>query len=75
MYEVGGGVIRTKGQFEGQAIYVPHFWGVYLAGDADEVGRDIIQFVVKANDRVQFPELGNRQVIRIRPNGIKIEEA
>lgn len=75
LYQVEEGIIRAKGQFEGQAIYVPHFWSVYLAGEAYEVGRDIIQFVVRPSDRTQFPELGNRMVVRIRPNGIKIEEA
>jgi hypothetical protein len=74
-YRVEEGTIRTAGQFCGQALYVPYFWDRYIAGYASEVGEDIIQFAVQDDDRIQFPELGDRQMIRLRSVGNMVEEA
>lgn len=75
VHQIQDGIIRSKGEFEGQALYVPYFWSKYLSGEASEVGADVVQFSVKDSDRVQFPELGNRQVVRLRFVKSKIEEA
>ena len=29
------GIIRDPGKFEGEPIWVPHFWDIYLCGGAD----------------------------------------
>lgn len=74
-YETTDGVIKTSGPFQGQALYVPYFWCRYLAGHANEVGDDVVQFTVHGDDRTQFPELGSRGIIRLRYKEFKIEEA
>lgn len=75
LYSVKDGKIETMGIFKDQALYVPYFWSRYLAGEAHEVGKDTVQFSVSESDRIQFPELGNRNVIRLRPEEAKIVEA
>jgi hypothetical protein len=54
-----GGMIKSPGKFEGEMIYMPYFYGVFLEGGADgedENGR--IKVLVDNQDRLIFPELG-----------------
>jgi len=74
-YKIGDGKIQTPGLFEGEKLYVPYFWELYLAGNAHEVGSDSMQFSVTPKDRSMFPELGDRMVVILRPDGNKIREA
>lgn len=52
------GTIRSPGKFEGEMLYVPHYWDCVLDGAADEdAGREAF-FRVTDADRQLFPELG-----------------
>lgn len=56
-YEVEDGVIRSPGKFEGEAIFVPYLWEVYLNGGATEDDGEIITIDIDDDDRQVFPEL------------------
>lgn len=65
-FRVEHGIIRNPGKFEGEPIYVPYFWGVYMDGGADEDEGGTLKFKITAEDRKAFPELGKKQkVIRL----------
>lgn len=53
------GLICDPGKFEGEALYVPYFWDVYLNGFADDDDGKTLTFNVDDDDRKQFPELSN----------------
>ena len=67
-YEVDSeGLIVSPGKFEGEMLYVPHFWAVYLDGFAEDMGGGVLRVRVDADDRREFPELGeNRRAIRFK---------
>jgi hypothetical protein len=56
-YEVRDGRIVSPGQFEGETIYIPYFWDVFLNGDADEDDGTALTFYVLDEDVAEFPEL------------------
>lgn len=56
-------MINSPGTFEGEQIYMPHFYNIYLSGFADETGR-YISVKVTPEDRLEFPELKRRKRIR-----------
>lgn len=56
-YEVEDGVIRSPGKFEGEAVFVPYLWEVYLNGGATEDDGEIITIDIDDDDRQMFPEL------------------
>lgn len=60
-YQIEHGIICSPGKFEGEAIYVPHFWEAYLNGCADRDNGTIVGFDITAEDRAEFPELGKRR--------------
>ena len=60
-YDVRNGRIVSPGKFEGEAIYVPHFWNVFLDGFADRDNGRVLGFDITAEDRAEFPELGRRR--------------
>jgi hypothetical protein len=51
------GIIRNPGQFEGEMLYAPYFWDIYLNGGADEDDGDVLTFHVSSIDIEAFPEL------------------
>ena len=51
------GVIRSPGKFEGEYLYAPYFWDLFLNGGADEDDGDVLRFNVTEKDRLEFPEL------------------
>lgn len=54
-----GGMIKSPGKFEGEMIYMPYFFGVFMEGGADgEDERGRITVSVSKEDRLIFPELG-----------------
>lgn len=55
------GVILSPGKFEGEMLYVPHYWGIFLEGCADRDDGKVLGFNISFEDRVQFPELGKRR--------------
>lgn len=69
------GTIRSPGKFEGEMLYVPHFWGVYLDGCADRDNGKVLGFDVTKEDKVEFPELKKRRTINLieRSDGFVVE--
>jgi hypothetical protein len=64
-YKVEGGRIVSPGKFEGEAVYVPYFWGAFLDGMADRDDGTVLGFDVSAEDKAQFPELKRRRTVRL----------
>jgi hypothetical protein len=75
-YANENGIIIEHGKFEGEAIYVPYFWELYLngmddsweaciSGMDDEDDGTIKRFNVSPEDRQEFPELKQRRTIRL----------
>ena len=60
------GRIRSPGKFEGEMLYVPHFWESYLDGMADRDDGTTLGFDVTAEDKQEFPELKGRRTVRLR---------
>lgn len=61
------GRITQLGKFEGQMIYVPHFWDAYLNGCADRDDGTVLGFDITPEDRAAFPELpARKRTIRLR---------
>ncbi len=60
------GRITSPGQFEGEMVYLPHFWSIYLNGCADRDNGQLLGFDIKPEDCQEFPELGkHRRTVRI----------
>ena len=59
------GVIRSPGKFEGEMLYVPHFWEIYLDGFSDRDDGRIIGFDLTAEDKAEFPELKGKRTVRL----------
>jgi len=66
---------KGPGKFEGEARYIPYYYTVYLDGGADEDDGNTLSFKVTPADKVIFPELSRRKVIKIleREDGFIIE--
>ena len=64
-YNVVNGRIRTLGKFEGEMVYVPHFWDAYLNGGADREDGEILGFDITVEDKAEFPELRRRRTIKL----------
>lgn len=64
-YTVEGGIIRSPGQFEGEPLYLPHFWEIYLNGFADRDNGRVLGFDVTVEDKEQFPELKRRRTVKL----------
>ena len=56
MFHIPSYVIRSPGKFEGEMIYMPYYYGVYLEGGADDSG-NAIKVEITKEDREIFPEL------------------
>ena len=74
-YQVENGIIRSPGKFEGEAVYVPYFWDIYLDGFADEDDGTTLIFNVSVDDKKHFPELRKRKVVKLyqRDDGFVVE--
>jgi len=60
------GVIRSPGKFEGEMLYVPHFWEAYLDGMADDDDGTWMKFNVDEGDRREYPELQGVRTVKLR---------
>lgn len=60
-FKVSNGRITSPGKFEGEAVYVPYFWHIFLDGGADESLGGKLIFHVTEGDRKMFPELGAKR--------------
>lgn len=67
--------VKGPGKFEGEAVYVPHFWAIYLDGGADRDDGRIIGFDVNEEDKMLFPELRKRRTVKLmqRDDGFVVE--
>ena len=64
-YKVENGRICTPGQFEGEMVYVPHYWDIYLNGFADRDDGRVLGFDVTQEDKAEFPELKKRRTVKL----------
>ena len=56
IFHIPSFVILSPGKFEGEMIYMPYYYGVYLEGGADDSG-NAIKIEITKEDREIFPEL------------------
>lgn len=71
-YEVNeSGMIMSPGRFEGELVYVPYLYEVYLHGGHLSDDGEIITIEVEDKDRAMFPELENasRAYIQVTDTG------
>ena len=62
MYDVDSrGIIRSPGQFEGEKIYLPAFWDVFLSGFFDFERGPVMGWYITPEDRAEFPEISKRK--------------
>lgn len=62
------GIILTPGKFEAEMLYVPYFWELGLDGAWTEDVDGVYFFIIDADDRAKFPELGEAYGIAITAN-------
>lgn len=70
------GRIRNPGKFEGEPLFVPHFWDVFMDGCHDDEAEDgAVIFFVTDEDRAEFPELGTQAKVTLfqRDDGFVVE--
>ena len=74
------GTISNPGKFEGEMLYVPFFYDLFLAGFSDrerdlDPDESIIGFDLCDADRDRFPELENKRTVNLhlRSDGSVIE--
>ncbi|MBI5931753.1 MAG: hypothetical protein HY862_20755 [Chloroflexi bacterium] len=66
MFQVDdAGIIRSPGPFEGQNLYIPYFWYLHISGYRENVQEGIVIFRVRMEDRAQFPELSDREIVQL----------
>lgn len=61
--------ITSPGKFEGEQDYVPYFWDLFMEGRQDADEGEIVVFKVIPDDRVKFPALRGRRVVKLRESG------
>lgn len=59
------GKIQTPGKFQGEMLYVPHFYQAFLDGTADSESGPCISFRVNDTDRQEFPELKGKRWVNL----------
>ena len=59
------GVIKTPGKFEGEMVYVPFYWDIFLDGFVDRDDGKILSFDVTKEDKIMFPELVKRKTVKL----------
>ena len=64
-YQIESGRIRSPGKFEGEMVYVPYFWDIYLNGFADRDDGRVLGFDLSPEDKQIFPELKGRRTVRL----------
>ena len=60
---------KGPGKFEGEEIYVPYFWNIYLDGGADRDNGSVLGFDVTVEDKAIFPELNGRRTVKLVQDG------
>lgn len=64
-FTVVDGRIRSPGRFEGEMVYVPHFWDIGMDGFADRDDGSTWGFDVTQEDKAEFPELKKRRTVKL----------
>ena len=69
-------IVARPGKFEGEEMYVPYFWDLFLEGCADEDDGNVAMFRVTDEDRALFPELARGECVRLfqRSDGFVCEQ-
>lgn len=67
-YKVEDGRITSPGKFEGEPIYAPYFWDLYLNGFADDDDGELLTFAVDQEAIDEFPELQNIATVQLWEN-------
>ncbi len=57
------GVIQSPGKFEGEMLYMPHFWEAYLNGESNTLQDGSLSIPIEKREREMFPELGKRKKV------------
>lgn len=58
LYEVDEhGIITSPGKFEGEMLYTPHFWDLFLGGQGTIQQDGAVVFSITTEDMAEFPEL------------------
>ena len=61
--------VTRPGPFQHEAPYVPYYWGLYLDGGATRDDGTVLEFDVLPIDRAMFPELKERETVRLLQDG------
>jgi hypothetical protein len=66
LYRIEDGIIRSPGEFQGQALYIPHFWHRFMdgGGEGDLTAGGMACCAVTAAKAREFPELKVGQLVR-----------
>ena len=64
-YNISNGRIISPGMFEGEMVYVPYFWNMYMEGFYDSDYGGVLGFHVVAEDKQLFPELKGRKAVKL----------
>ena len=57
------GVITSPGKFEGEMLYMPHFWECYLNGESNTLQDGSLSVPIEKKEKEMFPELGKRKKV------------
>ncbi len=55
------GVIQSPGKFEGEMLYMPHFWECHLNGESNTNQDGSFSVPIEKGEREIFPELGSKR--------------
>lgn len=64
-YRVVSGIIVSRGKFELEPVYAPHYWEMGLEGTADKDDGDTYTFRIDASDVEAWPELAGVKILRL----------
>lgn len=67
-YTIINGRITSPGKFEGEMLYVPHFYDIALNGFADRDDGRTWGFDITKEDKAEFPELKDRHTVKLYVN-------
>jgi len=60
------GIIQNNGPLLGQPLYIAYYWYLFITGYTDIWVDNILTYRVRIEDRVQFPELAERETIQLK---------
>ena len=57
------GIVERPGKFEGEMLYIPYFYGIYLDGWHNVLQDGSISIPIEKREKEMFPELGKRKKV------------